>query len=185
MGGIKRDSHQSVAFGEFDEVEGNSTLRALPCRWRAGTQRGLLPSGVITSLAGRPSPRTRNRHDPHTAERAKPLKSKISSERPCFTISLLMEPQLQSLCSEAALTTHKDSSFLGPSGPQLSIKMCRATAKPFSCFSTVFCKQESKLGAMVQPVQPHSSQLCASVPTAVCSFLCSSTFFFLGAMQPI
>lgn len=69
MGGIKRDCHQSVAFGEFDEVEGNSTLHALPCRWRAGTQRGLLPSGVITSLAGRPSPRTRNRHMIHTQQR--------------------------------------------------------------------------------------------------------------------
>lgn len=73
-------------------------------------------------------------HNPHTAERTKPLKSKLSSERPCFTISLLVEPQPRSLCGEAALTTHKDSSFLGPAGPQLSSKCVGLLPNPSPAF---------------------------------------------------
>ncbi|KAK4825213.1 hypothetical protein QYF61_025141 [Mycteria americana] len=54
--------------------------------------------------------------------------------------------------------------FPGSSRSLAVFKMCRATAKPFSCFSTVFCKQQGKLATTLQLLQPHSCQLCASKP---------------------
>lgn len=156
-----------------------------------------------------PPARTRDSHAPHTGESTKTLRWEMSSERPHFTVlSSGRVPTPVTVwwgCSHHAPALQ----FPGSSRSLVVFKMmCRATAKPFSCFPTVFCKQESKLGAMLQLLLPHSCQLCASVHAAICYFLCPSgetvlqscgtrsactyiicrypsTFFFLRALQHV
>lgn len=166
-------------------------IHALLCRWKAKMSRTFLPFAVITSQwsvgAHTLSQNQRQTYAPHTAERTKPLRWEVSSESLPFTMlspgGALTPVTVWSGCSH-----HTTLQFSGSSRSLGIFKMCEATAKPFSCFSTFFCKQESKLNALLQLLQTHSHQLCASVCDTMCYILCPSgqtILQFGGTRMPV
>lgn len=186
-------------------------IHALLCRWKAKMSRTFFPFAVITSQwsvgAHTLSQNQRQTYAPHTAERTKPLRWEVSSESLPFTMlspgGALTPVTVWSGCSH-----HTTLQFSGSRRSLGIFKMCEATAKPFSCFSTFFCKQESKLMPCCScfkhtPVSsvPQFVTLCAtfsapldrpfySLVAQVCQSSCTylicrypSTFFFHRVLQ--
>lgn len=122
-----------MALREFVKGEGILALHALLCQWKAKMRRTFLPFAVITSQwsvgAHTLSQNQRQTDAPHTAERTKPLRPEVSSERPHFTI-LSPGRALTPVTVWSGCSYHTTALQFSGSSRSLDIfKMCGTTAK--------------------------------------------------------
>lgn len=175
MGGIKDPHQNAVGLWHLENLSRWREIQFYVCFYANGGPgwRGLSSPLLSLPPSGRweliPPASTRDSHAPHTGERTKTLRWEISSEGPRFTVlSSGRVPTPVTVwwgcsCHTPALQ------FPGSSRSLVVFKMMyRATANPFSCFPTVFCKQESKLGAMLAAA---SATLLSALCLSPCSHL--------------